>query len=136
MMVKIVLLASLAMVALLFLRTVLLGRLTGDYRRLRMEPEERETMRSHRLAARIMLGAMTVYVAAIEWEVRRIGGSIVDVRFVVHVCLALSCYLGIVAMVFWLDGDRSRYHAKVAYASLCCFIGTAALGVPMILQRF
>jgi hypothetical protein len=124
------LLRFLIAVDLAYAITLAAGMLTHITRRFRA------ILKFHQQIAYVFLFLFLGYVAAIEVHVRSIGGSIFDRELYIHLAVAFPWFLVSLALIFKLNGIKSRYHWLLAYLSILLMIGTNVTGIPLIRSRF
>jgi len=124
-----ILYAGLAVAAIAFVRGVFAGWNAKKKRR-----EDHGSVSAHRKAMILAFYCMWGFVVLIELIIRLTSGvERLDMLFALHLCFALPFLLVFFPLTIWvLNGEKSRHHAKSAYATIVFFLCTVATGIPLI----
>ena len=128
-MVQTILYLALTIASIAFVRVIFTGRHAKKYR-LHLP----NAVPNHRSAGIFGYCSMLSFVILIEFFawIRNVPH---DTLFYVHLGFALPFAVGYSLLVSLMNGEKSEYHASIAYVTLGFFLLTAGTGIPMI-QRF
>jgi hypothetical protein len=129
---KLIFLALLAVVDVLYARTVMKGRSLHAKR----QHTSITSSNPHRGSAYWFFTSLSAFVLLIEMHARTLGGSVVDPLFRMHLSFAIPLFAASLLLTFWFNGEESRYHRWLAYLSAFLMLGTNATGIPLIILRF